>query len=56
MFLSVVTVIVQIALGILTLWYAVPVVLGVAHQAVAFLLFSLLVVALYQARHAREVA
>lgn len=56
LFLAVVAVAVQIAVGILTLLYAVPVVLGVLHQAAAFLVFSLLMVGWYFARYDVEKA
>lgn len=42
---------VQIPLGILTLLYQVPVVLGVAHQACAILLFSAALFTTYQLKH-----
>lgn len=44
---AVVLVLVQFVLGVLTILYSVPVVLGVAHQANAFLLFGALLMALY---------
>jgi cytochrome c oxidase assembly protein subunit 15 len=41
----------QYALGVLTLVYAVPIGLGVAHQAMAMLIVGLWVSALHHARH-----
>ncbi len=56
LFFTVVTVMVQMAVGILTVLYAVPVFLGVLHQAMAFAVFSLLIVAWYQTRYDVEQA